>query len=80
MLDDGREVAAKHLNKYHFGYDRQFQNEITVLTQVVHPNLVLLYGFTTLHSLKALVVNELVLNGAVVDHLHIDKAPLGKLL
>lgn len=79
ILQDGREVAVKHLDKYGFNRDQQFENEITVLAKVVHPHLVLLYGCTTLKSREALVVYEFVRNGTVADHIHGNKATPGKL-
>lgn len=45
-------------------------NEVYILTQLRHPNLVSLYGCTSQHTRELLLVYEYVENGTVADHLH----------
>ncbi|CAK8534107.1 unnamed protein product [Lathyrus sativus] len=78
-LLDGREVAVKRLFEYTRNKEKQFLNEIEILARVVHPNLVLLYGCTSLISREAMVVYEYVSNGSLYNHLHGDKETSKKL-
>ncbi|CAL5186576.1 unnamed protein product [Lathyrus oleraceus] len=78
-LLDGRQVAVKRLFEYSINKEKQFLNEVEILARVVHPNLVLLYGCTSLISREAMIVYEYVSNGSLYDHLHGNKATSEKL-
>ncbi|XP_058784330.1 LEAF RUST 10 DISEASE-RESISTANCE LOCUS RECEPTOR-LIKE PROTEIN KINASE-like 1.3 [Vicia villosa] len=78
-LPDGREVAVKRLFEYGVNKEQQFLNEINILARTDHPNLILVYGCTSLKSRRALVVYEYVPNGFLSDHLQGDKATPNKL-
>ncbi|XP_050902868.1 LEAF RUST 10 DISEASE-RESISTANCE LOCUS RECEPTOR-LIKE PROTEIN KINASE-like 1.2 [Lathyrus oleraceus] len=78
-LLDGCEVAVKRLFEYTSNKEKQFLNEIEILARVVHPNLVLLYGCTSLISRETMIVYEYVSNGSLYDHLHGNKATSEKL-
>lgn len=54
-------------------------NEIEILTHLRHQNLVTLYGCTSGHSRKLLLVYEYIPNGTVADHLHGDREEPGSL-
>ncbi|KAI5441676.1 LEAF RUST 10 DISEASE-RESISTANCE LOCUS RECEPTOR-LIKE PROTEIN KINASE-like 1.2 isoform X2 [Lathyrus oleraceus] len=73
-LLDGREVAVKRLFKFGLNKEQLFLKEINILARTIHPNLILLYGCTSLKSRRALIVYEYVRNGSLDDHLHGDKA------
>lgn len=78
-LRDGRGVAVKRLYENNYRRVEQFMNEVGILTRLVHPNLVSLYGCTSRHSRELLLVYEYVPNGTVADHLHGKQAKPGKL-
>ncbi|KAK9064562.1 hypothetical protein SSX86_015944 [Deinandra increscens subsp. villosa] len=69
-LQDGREVAVKKLYEHNYNRVQQFINEVEILTKLRHPNLVVLYGFTSRQSSELLLVYEHIPNGTVADHLH----------
>ncbi|KHN29806.1 Putative serine/threonine-protein kinase [Glycine soja] len=69
-LQDGREVAVKHLFEHNYKRVQQFMNEIEILTHLRHRNLVSLYGCTSRHSRELLLVYEYVPNGTLAYHLH----------
>ncbi|XP_061353247.1 phytosulfokine receptor 1-like [Gastrolobium bilobum] len=69
-LQDGREVAIK---RYHDETDKtikQFMKEIEILSLLDHPNLVSLYGCSSRHSNKHMLVFEYISNGTLSKHLH----------
>ncbi|KAH7388428.1 hypothetical protein KP509_16G074900 [Ceratopteris richardii] len=66
---DGRVLAVKRLNHQHHRQLQQFYNEIRILSQLRHPNLVQLEGFC-LQGRNLLLVYEYICNGTVEDHLH----------
>ncbi|GLT48880.1 hypothetical protein SLA2020_224710 [Shorea laevis] len=78
-LRDGRPVAVKRLYENNYKRVEQFWNEINILGQLRHPNLVSLYGYTTRHSRELLLVYEYISNGTVADHLHGERAKPGSL-
>ncbi|XAR72318.1 Non-specific serine/threonine protein kinase [Bertholletia excelsa] len=78
-LQDGREVAVKRLHERNCRRISQFLNEIQILSQLRHPNLVSLYGCTSRQSQELLLVYEYIPNGTVADHLHGDRANSGSL-
>ncbi|XP_024023247.1 LEAF RUST 10 DISEASE-RESISTANCE LOCUS RECEPTOR-LIKE PROTEIN KINASE-like 1.1 isoform X2 [Morus notabilis] len=73
-LKDGREVAVKRLYEHNYKRVKQFKNEVEILTRLRHKNLVSLYGCTSWHCRKLLLVYEYIPNGTVADHLHGDRA------
>ncbi|XP_017247401.1 LEAF RUST 10 DISEASE-RESISTANCE LOCUS RECEPTOR-LIKE PROTEIN KINASE-like 1.1 isoform X3 [Daucus carota subsp. sativus] len=78
-LQDGREVAVKRLYENSMKRVEQFMNEIVILTQLRHPNLVVLYGSTSQECRKLLLVYEYIPNGTIADHLYGEDAERGKL-
>jgi len=78
-LHDGRSVAVKRLYENNSKRVAQFMNEVEILARLVHPNLVSLYGCSSLHSRELLLAYEYVSNGTVADHLHGKNAKHGKL-
>ncbi|XP_047964961.1 LEAF RUST 10 DISEASE-RESISTANCE LOCUS RECEPTOR-LIKE PROTEIN KINASE-like 1.1 [Salvia hispanica] len=78
-LQDGREVAIKRLYEQNCRRMEQFMNEIEILTNLRHPNLVCLYGCTSRRSRELLLVYEYISNGTVADHLHGQKADVAPL-
>lgn len=68
-LDDGTVVAIKRAKPGGTKQDLdQFQNEVTILTQLNHRNLVKLIGFS-LETEHPMLVYEFVPNGTLSDHL-----------
>ncbi|XP_014511334.1 probable LRR receptor-like serine/threonine-protein kinase At4g20450 isoform X1 [Vigna radiata var. radiata] len=79
-LKDGREVAIKcfHEESETEKIIEQFMKETEVLVWLQHKNLVLLYGRTSRHSNKHMLVYEYISNGTLSKHLHdssCDKLP-----
>lgn len=72
-------MAVKRLFDYTSNKEKQFLNEIEILSKVLHRNLVLLYGCTSLVSREAMVVYEYVSNGTLHDHLHGEQTTSKKL-
>ncbi|CAL4951316.1 unnamed protein product [Urochloa decumbens] len=71
IMRDGSTVAVKRLYKNSYKSVEQFQNEVEILSRLRHPNLVTLYGRTSPHSSRdLLLVYEFVPNGTLADHLH----------
>ncbi|KAH9561058.1 hypothetical protein CY35_06G142500 [Sphagnum magellanicum] len=70
QLADGRLIAVKKLNQDGRQGLQQFHNEVTVLSQVQHPNLVKLMGCSVEVKRHALLVYEFVPNGSLAQHLH----------
>lgn len=60
-LEDGREVAVKHLSVASRQGAKEFMNEAMLLSQLQHKNLVNLYGYCT-HGNDKLLVYEYVRN------------------
>ncbi|KAL1536936.1 LEAF RUST 10 DISEASE-RESISTANCE LOCUS RECEPTOR-LIKE PROTEIN KINASE-like 1.4 isoform X4 [Salvia divinorum] len=79
VLADGRVVAVKRLYENNFKRVEQFMNEVEILTQVRHANLVALFGCTSKRSRELLLVYEYIPNGTVADHLHGKRAASGLL-
>ncbi|KAF9683965.1 hypothetical protein SADUNF_Sadunf04G0068800 [Salix dunnii] len=70
LLRDGREVAVKRLYESNMRRAVQFMNEIKILADLRHRNLVKLHGCTSRHGRELLLVYEYIPNGTVADHLH----------
>ncbi|KAL3618955.1 hypothetical protein CASFOL_037183 [Castilleja foliolosa] len=79
VLPGGHIVAVKRLYDNHFKRVEQFMNEVEILTQLRHKNLVKLYGCTSKRSHDLLLVYEYVPNGTVSDHLNGKRAKSGLL-
>ncbi|EFJ20814.1 hypothetical protein SELMODRAFT_108156, partial [Selaginella moellendorffii] len=83
ILQDGTVVAIKRSkSSANFGVmDEQFLNEITILSQVNHRNLVKLKGWCmdTRRNAPPLLVYEYVTNGTLLEHLQCKRGvvPLG---
>ncbi|XP_023550331.1 LEAF RUST 10 DISEASE-RESISTANCE LOCUS RECEPTOR-LIKE PROTEIN KINASE-like 1.4 isoform X2 [Cucurbita pepo subsp. pepo] len=78
-LDDGREVAVKRLYEHNCKRVEQFMNEVNILADLQHKNLVKLYGCTSKFSQGLLLVYEYIPNGTVADHLHGSRVKFGLL-
>ncbi|XP_028757879.1 LEAF RUST 10 DISEASE-RESISTANCE LOCUS RECEPTOR-LIKE PROTEIN KINASE-like 1.1 isoform X2 [Neltuma alba] len=68
-LQDGREVAVKHLFNHNYKRVEQFMTEVEILTRLRHRNLVCLYGCTSRQSQELLLVYEYIPNGTLASHL-----------
>lgn len=69
-LKDGREVAIKRFHEETDRTIKQFMKEIEILSHLHHQNLVLLYGCSSRHSDKHMLVYEYISNGTLSQHLH----------
>ncbi|KAI9120123.1 hypothetical protein K1719_008771 [Acacia pycnantha] len=69
-LQDGREVAVKHLFNHNYKRVEQFMTEVEILTRVRHRNLVSLFGCTSRQSRELLLVYEYIPNGTLASHLY----------
>jgi serine/threonine protein kinase len=69
-LKDGREVAIKRFHEETEKTIQQFMKEIEILSHLHHQNLVSLYGCSSRHSNKHMLVYEYISNGTLTQHLH----------
>ncbi|KAG4388475.1 hypothetical protein GLYMA_09G182120v4 [Glycine max] len=71
-LKDGQEVAIKcfHDESETEKTIKQFMKETEILILLHHQNLVSLYGRTSPHSNKHMIVYEYISNGTLSKHLH----------
>ncbi|RDX75587.1 LEAF RUST 10 DISEASE-RESISTANCE LOCUS RECEPTOR-LIKE PROTEIN KINASE-like 1.2, partial [Mucuna pruriens] len=71
-LQDGREVAIKcfHEDNETEKTIKQFMKETEILSLLHHQNLVSLYGRTSRHSNRHMLVYEYIANGTLSKHLH----------
>lgn len=74
-LDNGLEVAIKKTNQVDMNGSQQFLNEVSVLSQVNHRNLVRLHG-CCLEIEVPMLVYEYVANGDLSQHLQGERAGL----
>ncbi|KAJ1385250.1 Serine-threonine/tyrosine-protein kinase, catalytic domain [Sesbania bispinosa] len=76
-LQDGREVAIKRFHEETDKTIKQFMKEIEILCLLKHQNLVSLYGCSSRHSIKHMLVYEYISNDTLSKHLH--ESSCGKL-
>ncbi|KAI5063862.1 hypothetical protein GOP47_0020532 [Adiantum capillus-veneris] len=75
---NGRVLAVKRLNHQHHRRLQHFYNEVRILSQLKHPNLVQLEGFC-FQDRNLMLVYEYVSNGTLEEHLHGEDPKAGKL-
>uniref|UniRef100_A0A7N0TA16 Protein kinase domain-containing protein n=2 Tax=Kalanchoe fedtschenkoi TaxID=63787 RepID=A0A7N0TA16_KALFE len=68
-LDDNLYVAVKKINAEGSDAEREFQNEVNLLSRIQHPNIISLLGYCT-HEEARLLVYELMGNGSLETQLH----------
>ncbi|CAM8952764.1 unnamed protein product [Rhodiola kirilowii] len=68
-LDDNLYVAVKKINAEGPDAEREFQNEVALLSRIQHSNIISLLGYCT-HDDARLIVCELMSNGSLETQLH----------
>lgn len=68
-LDDNLHVAVKRLNCENQDAEREFENEVDLLSKIRHPNIISLLG-CSIYGETRFIVFELMQNGSLETHLH----------
>ncbi|KAL5985476.1 hypothetical protein ACLOJK_027460 [Asimina triloba] len=68
-FDDGLVAAVKRITNGGQDSEREFENEIELLSRIQHPNVVSLLGYC-IHGQTRLLVYELMQNGSLESQLH----------
>ena len=79
ILKDGTAVAIKVSKRTDRAQITQFINEVIVLSQVIHPNVVKLLGYC-LETPVPLLVYEFITNNTLYHHLHDEGKIIKKLI
>ncbi|RVW53809.1 putative receptor-like protein kinase [Vitis vinifera] len=68
-LDDNSHVAVKKIDGRGQDAEREFENEVDLLTKIQHPNIISLLGYSS-HEESKFLVYELMQNGSLETELH----------
>ncbi|KAF7817281.1 putative receptor-like protein kinase [Senna tora] len=69
QLDDDMEVAVKKLHCQNENAEREFENEVDLLSKIQHPNIISLLG-CSINGDTRFIVYELMQNGSLETQLH----------
>ncbi|KDP33542.1 hypothetical protein JCGZ_07113 [Jatropha curcas] len=69
ILEENKHVAVKKLDCAGEDAQREFENEVDLLSKIHHPNIISLMGYSV-HEEMGFIVYELMQNGSLEDLLH----------